>query len=445
MRRGRRLLATSGAAGAVALVAGLGPFATSSEVASLPFEHGEAAKAADGFVDSIGVATHLSYRDTSYNEFGMVKERLEELGVRHIRDGFPPDTPVVYDRFIKLAESGIRATFVMGAPDYGGEQSPYGSLEDLFDILRTDLLDAAEAVEGPNEPDLFSSGATWVEETRRYQERLYDMVKEDDATKHLPVLAPAIGRSNDRDRYNALGDLSDWVEYGNIHVYPGGVMMSDGMLSSVAEHAKLVSGDRPLQMTETGFHTSLAATDQPDGHPAVAPGAAGILTARLLLESYAVGIERTFIYQLSDGQDRPEAIQANFGLLYHDFTPKPAYTSIQNLIRLLADPGQDFDPGFLDYQIEGAGEDVQSLLFQKSDGRFVLALWRQVEVADGVVCGSAGDSSRTVTVRTEQEIASMRVYQPACSADALTSGPYSSSTEVPLSSDVMLVELTPNA
>ena len=48
----------------------------------------EVARPADPFVDFVGVNTHLGYSDTTYGGYeGILKPRLLELGVRHIRDG----------------------------------------------------------------------------------------------------------------------------------------------------------------------------------------------------------------------------------------------------------------------------------------------------------------------------------------------------------------------
>jgi len=48
----------------------------------------EVARPAHAFVDFVGVNTHLGYSDTTYGDYeGILKPRLLELGVRHIRDG----------------------------------------------------------------------------------------------------------------------------------------------------------------------------------------------------------------------------------------------------------------------------------------------------------------------------------------------------------------------
>jgi hypothetical protein len=47
----------------------------------------EPARPADAFVDFVGVNTHVGYSDTTYADYdGILKPRLLELDVRHIRD-----------------------------------------------------------------------------------------------------------------------------------------------------------------------------------------------------------------------------------------------------------------------------------------------------------------------------------------------------------------------
>src|SRR4028119_590406 len=47
-----------------------------------------AAKSAFAFVDSICLNTHWSYYDTPYGQkYNAVKQKLVDLGVRHVRDG----------------------------------------------------------------------------------------------------------------------------------------------------------------------------------------------------------------------------------------------------------------------------------------------------------------------------------------------------------------------
>src|SRR5574338_516931 len=82
-------------------------------VTSLP------ARSADGFVQSIGINVHLSYFQTVYGTgwTTIVKPRLLELGVRHLRDGGSVHTSddwmrVVYGRMNELGAAKIKFNLI---------------------------------------------------------------------------------------------------------------------------------------------------------------------------------------------------------------------------------------------------------------------------------------------------------------------------------------------
>src|SRR2546423_9645471 len=56
---------------------------------------GVQARMADEFVDSIGVASHLNYLGTPNGISTGLRDRLAELGVRHLRDGWGPGSQSV--------------------------------------------------------------------------------------------------------------------------------------------------------------------------------------------------------------------------------------------------------------------------------------------------------------------------------------------------------------
>src|SRR5262249_24611705 len=94
---------------------------------------------------------------------------------------------------------------------------------------------------------------------------------------------------------------------------------------------------------------------------------------RIFLEQWLRGIKRTYLYELVDlgaGQS-----DNGYGLLHSNFTPKPAYNALKNMLGLLTDKGPSFQVGGLDYKLSGGNPDVQHLLLQKRDGRFFLVLW----------------------------------------------------------------------
>ena len=171
------------------------------------------AQGADSFVNSIGVNAHTYYTNTAYGQFSLVKRRLEELGVHHIREYLEPNRPDQYKALNELAGVGIKADLILGDPTDG----PSG-LNTLVSTLKTKVSNAVDTVEGPNEFDL-SGTSNWPSSLTEYQQRLYDTIKSDPSLSSLPVVGPSIGHSGDTSQ---MGSISSLLDYGNIHSYPGG-------------------------------------------------------------------------------------------------------------------------------------------------------------------------------------------------------------------------------
>ena len=121
-------------------------------------------KSAPAFRDSVGVVTHAVYYDTAYGDWPKVVARLQELGVRHLRDGVyanPTDEwrdwNERYYRAVELAAAhGMRFTFGMGHPG-----STSGTIDQLVAAVAGRLRPAAEALEAPNEFDKYGGVRHW--------------------------------------------------------------------------------------------------------------------------------------------------------------------------------------------------------------------------------------------------------------------------------------------
>lgn len=153
---------------------------------ALPVAAGAAvqARAADAFVDSIGIGVHLAYSDTPYvSQFATLRSRLEELGVRHVRDDLYPGREDQYERLRELAGAGIGSTLILGSPANGS-----AGLEDLLEVAAS--LDGVEALEGPNEYSTMGGDPNWIANLRAYQQELYARAKGDPALAALPVIGP---------------------------------------------------------------------------------------------------------------------------------------------------------------------------------------------------------------------------------------------------------------
>ena len=318
---------------AVSLI--LAPSATASEA--------HATSAADTFVESIGVNTHTFYDDTAYNDFGAIKARLAELGVRHIRENLALERPDQYERLNELTAMGVKSTLILGEPS---EEA--SNLEEMISIVKSDLGGAVDAVEGPNEFDM-RGRPNWAAELREYQQRLYGAINADPSLAALPVIGPSIVH---RDHQEALGDISGMLDYGNIHSYPYGEP-PESNLSTQLGRAAANSGARPVIATETGYHTALNWDGE---HLPVSEDAMATYIPRLFLDYFSRGIPRTFSYELVDEKPDPaHAVrESNFGLLRNDWSPKPAFVALRNTISILADPGPAFAPESLDYSVGGS-------------------------------------------------------------------------------------------
>jgi hypothetical protein len=409
----------------------------------------ERATSADALVESVGVNVHI-YFGGVYEEYGAWKPKLVGLGVRYIRDGFSVGLPSLYTRLNDLAASGVKADLIMGDPKnkYGT-----GTLDQLVSTLKTKVLSAVVSVEGPNEWDTNegtypcdparSNLGCWATDLRAYQQELYSKVKGDPALANLAVVGPAFALGDKRP----VGDLSQWLDFGNMHPYPNNRNPEWSLDPSGGDEfgkAAITSGDKPVMATETGYHN---ATQSTEGHRPVSERASGIYIPRLLLDyfgqmsSRGQTVKRSFLYELIDTGTSLTSSEQRFGLLRSDLSEKPAYKALKNLLTLLEDRGPPFDQGLLDYSLEGATPDIRTLLLQKRDGSFWLALWREVDVWDESSGGDLHPPEQQVTVRLAQPVAHASVYRPGVSASAQDSWRDTSALQLRVPADVVLLRL----
>lgn len=379
----RRFLSLVAAAAAIPSFV-QGQSTTQAATAPLPVVQ---AQAADGLVDSFGVATHLGYPGTPYDNVGAVKTALQLLGVRHVRDNLVSGKPQLYAAMRNVASTGVRFDVIMGNPITW--DNPARLVQTLADNIPTGVV---ESLEGANEWNL-TGRSNWAAELRSHQQALWTAAKANPVTRGLPVLAPALGM---RSGYSELGNLGAWSDFGNAHLYPGGQKPST-LIDAVTAGERLVVPGKPVIFTEGGYHNAANTTAT---HAYTPESVAGLYAPKQLLEHYLRGTKRFYTYELVD--ERPDAEktdhEANFGLLRNNWTPKPAYLSLQKLLGVVRDPGAAFTPGSLAYRIDNAPSDLRQLLLQKRDGTFVLLLWRDVSSYDRNTGTALDVAPKTVNV-----------------------------------------------
>ena len=324
---------------------------------------------------------------------------------------YKPYDQIVYRRYQELAGLGIKANLLVDPTKQQLETIEPADIRHIAEKAGP----ALESIEGPNERDI-NGGANWAAETRAYQKDLYRTAKSVSRTKNVPVLAPSLAHARNAA---TLGNLGDFLDYGNMHPYAGGLSPAyryqDGY--SPLDHYNIfntrkVSGTARLTATEAGYHNALR--DTSSGQPGVSERAAARYMPRMYLEHFNRGIKRTYAYELIDSKPNPKRDdrEKNFGLLRNDGSHKPAYTSLKNLIHLLEDPGPAFKTKSLDYSLTGETSRVHRTLLQKRDGSFYLVLWQERPSYDQGAKKDIAVPTQRVRLNLNQPVSRTVTYLP---------------------------------
>jgi hypothetical protein len=259
-----------------------------------------------------------------------------------------------------LGRSGIKADWLM---DIDNSAS-------VINSAYANAPDATAAFEGPNEDDA-DAGSTM----QAFMQLLSNTVRGNPATSAMPVIGPSFQQPSS---FASQGNLSSLINYGNMHDYfgnrnpetaaYGGTFYNCGGYGTMQFDiclAQMISVNEPVVATETGYESGVGLSD----------AVIGRYELRTLFESLSLGVSRTYLYELIDDP------AGDWGLLTGSFSPRPAFTAIQNVLSLLKDVNFA-QPEKLDYTIAGETQNVFQLLLQKSDGTFYLAIWLGVQDAD---------------------------------------------------------------
>ncbi|MEM8494023.1 MAG: hypothetical protein AAF663_01390 [Planctomycetota bacterium] len=360
----------------------------------------------EDFVESVGFVVKLHYRTEEFVE--VIEPMLLETGVRYVRDGGIKDR-VVENAKRLYQEHGIRFTMVADPRD---KIMP----DNVAETLILPFEGAVVAVEGPNEWDnqrdrpLFD-GLVWPEHMQTYQAKLFDAIKnhDDPLVNQVAVLSPSLAHPH--RAAEELGDLSEAIDFVNLHPYQGGALPMDQWQTKWLPGAHGTSTTKPIVITETGYHYK----DKLAGQPGISEAAGARYVPRVFLEMFSHGVHRTHYYNFS--ADR-------WGEFREDGTPRPSVAAVGNLVTLLQDPPSDgsfayeayvndpYQPESLAFDLEGGDDDLRHLLFQKRDGRFYLVLWLEKQ---------SYDTAEQIDITVEPQAVELTLAQPAAMTTYLTS------------------------
>jgi len=339
------------------------------------------ASSADAFVNSMGVVTHMTYDNTPYyNNWPKVLTLLQQLGIRHVRDGYfnPNWGAPLTTRHQQLVQSGIRTNYVV----------PYDPAITSQSIQKLSAVNKdMELLEAPNECDVAGNCGDSASASLANMIAFTPVVRAAGTALNLPVLGPSFAAY---ETYGRVGNISSLMTHNNLHIYFGGRNPgiagwggpdargnAYGSFPFWLDQADLDAPGVPSLVSETGY-LSFPGNPTPYTIPTDVEES---YIPRTYALSFLNGVSRTYVYELLEEVNSP-----GYGLIDGNLNPRPAYYAIQNLIANLSDPGPSFTPGTLPYAITGGDANVRKLLLQKHDGSFWLLLWSEQSSYDPVNC-----------------------------------------------------------
>ena len=391
--------------------------------------------------DAIGVNTHLTYTDTSYRDFTVVRSDLQYLGVHLVRDSLTSEA--VLPRFRALGDDGISFD-VLVKQQAGGEPVAWQLAE-----TKT-LAPHVRSIEGPNEVNTWpvhQDGLTGFPAATAMQRRIYGSVHGEGRAgirTGTPVLGYTLGGGSPHE-FREIGDISGVVDAGNAHIYFNhGVPPYDTLVRQLNYQAQ-TTPHRPMVITETGYYTAPDATPRWGG---VTAQVQAKYTLDLLLDACKLGVDQTYLYELMDEKPDPAGTdrESHFGLFNADGSPKPVATGMHNLFQLLQDgsgKGKDIDDSTLDYSLAGMPSSGNSLLMRKTDGSYWLALWNEPEIWDATTRQEISQPDIPVSLTLAVPARSIHVFDPMQGTKAIHVSSAVDHVDLQLPDHPLLVEIVP--
>ncbi|CCI54928.1 glycoside hydrolase family protein [Nostocoides jenkinsii] len=232
------------------------------------------------------------------------------------------------------------------------------------------------------------------------------------------------------------------MDLGNIHLYTGG-FVPGYRTDAVMREERKVCGNRPMILSETGWHNANNSTAT---HYHTPEDVAGVYAPRLLLEYFIRRVPKIAIFELLDEWPDPGLTnhEAHFGMLRHDFSPKPAFVALANLAaiaRRASGPGTAVGPG-LEMTVLRGPADLRFALVAVPGAAYLLYVWRSLaSIWDPIKRRRVDPGVVTAEFQWAKPWA-IRRYVPAKSASVASSST-SRRTAVALGADLQVLEFRP--
>jgi Ca2+-binding RTX toxin-like protein len=364
-------------------------------------------------VESLGINTHIDFNRYGYENIDQTIGSINYLGVKNLRDSPNKDNILGANGTWQRVADGTGAKF-NAFMNQGSTASDLASLVRAQKLAGQGILNF---IEGGNENDSAYSVSLGnsIEWTANFQQQVYAT----GVMLGIPVINMSFGAgwtaaNNWQGNYDKVGDLSAFADYANAHTYPNVGQTTDKTMERLNGLAHLAAPLDPVITTEIGwdnrYHTEADA-------------------ARYTLQAVFDGIEngnvKTYFYSLYDDGS------GKFGLMNADGTAKLTGKALHNLTTIMADTGGAPRSDTLGYNLTGTTAADHTLLFQKSNGVFQMAVWNETEAA------------HDVTLTLDKTAQTIRIYHPLTGESAVQTVSATGTITFTVPNHPVIVEIVP--
>lgn len=374
------------------------------------------------FIDSIGVVAHLNYTDSAYRNGSQALAALKYLGIDTVRVAAPVDKTAGKATYELFANAGVSFDMVVGKAS-----TPAAAIAAIEDFARRHP-GSIKAIEGPNEINNFPltyQGMTGAAAGVAFDA---DLVK---AVAGSTILSHIATYSFTGYRVDSATDYVSFHPYAKKGDQPFDFLSRNPFLNGVT--------DKPLVITESGYHTNTGATS---GWEGVDEATQAKLTLNLLFDAQRLGIANTYLYQLVDEYKDPTgtSVNAHLGLFNNDYTPKLAAKAIANLTHVLsAETGALADP--LTFTVSGLPASGASTVLDKASGARDIVLWAEPDIWDEARDTPIAAQASHAVVDFGGRTVSVHIYDPLVSDKPIASYDAVTSVTVAVSDHPVIVEV----
>jgi hypothetical protein len=407
---------------------------------------------AANFLDTIGVNTHINWQDSgsAYANQANIKSAIAYLGADYVRDGVPYEgwTLPFYQ---ELAATGVKFNLVTSADAFNQTGSFATDLGHISALANASPGSVA-SIEGLNEINTWTvdyngqNTGSNLALGRDIQSLLYSQVHADAALKSVPVLNLTVGGLT-AQQASVMGDMSNLADYGTWHTYFGNGDQPGANIASGIAAAKLLDPADPVQITETNYYTAVDTMEWGGG--GVTEAVQAKFNLNLLMDAAKGGVARTYLYELFDNNLSPTTtVEGSLGLFHSDGSPKAAATAIHNLGVILADTAANatsFTTSALDVAVTGLSATGKTLLMQKADGDYSLAIWAEPDIWNEQTRTAIDAPSQSVTVTLGKAAGAITVYDPLTGTSAIASAADANSITVKVTDHPLIIDIAGTA